>query len=103
MNKVIYKYEFVPVDEFSILMSPVVKFLHVEQQKSDAARPNLAIWAMVDKDGPIEPRYFKIRGTGHACNELDGFEFIGTALERNGLVWHIFVQSVDGEKNEESG
>lgn len=50
----------------------------------------LALWALVDINAEITPRYFRIFGTGHPV-EGDYLNFIGTVLTDGGsLVWHVF-------------
>jgi len=46
------------------------------------------IWAIVDIGQFEEDRLFKIYGTGHEHEKIEG-EYIGT-VQDNMLVWHLF-------------
>ena len=48
------------------------------------------IWALVDPDAPVEPREFRIIGTGHPITDELG-PYVGTfQLMGGGLVFHVF-------------
>ena len=54
---------------------------------------NIYIWAEVDTDTPIEPRYFEIFGTGHEMHEDIGMnrKYIGTAMMEGGdFIFHVY-------------
>lgn len=50
------------------------------------------LWAEVDPDEAMEPRYFQVHGTGHPV--ANGGVFVGTAVG-NHFVWHIYEHAVE--------
>lgn len=86
--KTIYKYP-VEIQDRSIIDMPVgAEILSVRTQDGKPM-----IWAMVDTDAKVEPRYIEVFGTGHPIHVDMGIDrkFIGTFLINNdGLVFHLF-------------
>lgn len=86
----IWKYQLPAGDDAVDLMfpeDPVI--LSVAEQ--DGA---LVMWAQVDDTRPERPRRIFMCGTGRALNITEavgrGARFIGTAVMRGGLVWHVY-------------
>lgn len=50
----------------------------------------LMIWYECDPDAPLEDRFFAVRGTGHKWAETIRQNYIGTAFNPYGLVWHVY-------------
>jgi hypothetical protein len=88
--KVIYKYETIVTDSFSLLLPRGAEILCVQvDEKSN----NPCIWAIVDPTQPSWQRYFELFGTGHSIHEDIGIErkYIGTyQLSGGGFVGHLF-------------
>ena len=51
---------------------------------------SIFIWALVDVHAPLVINKFKIFGTGHKIDDVEGLYFLKTVHMPNGLVWHIF-------------
>lgn len=50
----------------------------------------LDLWAIVEPDAPVEPRGFRIVGTGGPI-PTDVGRYIGTTSSHHGsLIWHVF-------------
>lgn len=87
MTRSIYKYELRVDDEQIVQLPRGAQVLCVQTQRE---RP--CLWCLVDVDAPIEPRTFRIYGTGHPFDRdpLDT-RYIGTFQLRGGqLVFHVF-------------
>ena len=81
----VWKYQFEIQDEVTIAMPYGSEVLSIQEQHGKPC-----MWVLVDPDGTIRDRTFRILGTGHASREHPG-RHVGTLLVRNGaLVWHIF-------------
>ena len=52
----------------------------------------ICLWSLVEIDKPLEPRRFRIYGTGwDIVQKTENIEYIDTVLMAGGsLVWHIF-------------
>lgn len=86
--KAIYKYRLQPATTSFVSMPAGARLLHVGDQFGD-----LLVWALVDGSAPWEAREFRVLGTGHPADNLDGFSHLGTVQQNGGmLVWHIFVK-----------
>lgn len=71
------------------------------------------VWCEVDTESPTIPTFFFIVGTGHerpptgGMKNIDGESvelyhnvFCGTAVVRDGFVWHVYVERMSGVKVE---
>lgn len=91
--KTIHKYAVKKEDEFIVNMPVGAKILTVQMQ---FGQPQM--WAVIDDDEdiPLEPRHFRLAGTGHPLwihdSPINGqHEYIGTIQMREGtLVFHLF-------------
>lgn len=83
----IYKYDFEVEGEFNILMPKGAHILTVQVQ-----RDTPCIWAIVDPAQPIEPRTFRILGTGHEMDmDIPHSHYIGTfQLFDGSYIGHMF-------------
>lgn len=61
--------------------------------QTQAGRP--CVWALVDDERPLEPRWFRIAGTGHPIeDEIAEDGYIGTfQVIGGGLIFHVFEVS----------
>lgn len=81
----IWKYELKVTDDQEILMPAQAKILSVGNQDG-----KLCVWALVDTEQPIAPKYFSIVGTGHPMSEDFPLKrFVGTVI-MSPFVWHVF-------------
>ena len=84
--RTIYKYE-LPVDGGIITIKQcIIKILSIQEQNG---KPMM--WAIVDPDNEaVEPLEIAAIGTGWALpTGLD--EYLGTAQDEDGFVWHYFA------------
>jgi hypothetical protein len=53
----------------------------------------LMLWAMVDdQQSRVEPREFRIFGTGNAVDDAENLTYIKSVQMHGGaLVWHVFL------------
>ncbi len=57
------------------------------------------IWAKVDTDLPMEPRYFTVKGTGHQIEVTEKLDYIGTfQILGSALIWHLFEEIKENMK-----
>lgn len=79
----VYKYT-LPLDDYATIRMPRgAQPLSVGMQHDE-----LQLWARVDPGAEMEPRRFRIAGTGHPGAEG---KYVGTVLHFGGrLVWHVF-------------
>ena len=85
MTELIYKYPITSPKTIVALKMPVgAEIIHVAEQNG-----LLTLWAIINLGAEVEDRHIVIHGTGapFAGSESD---FIGTAIMRNGNVWHLF-------------
>lgn len=84
----IYKFE-VPIQDEFVIDLPIGSSILTFQLQNGI--PHL--WVLLNPDEERIPFYFKIIGTGEECaiNNYES-EYIGT-IQRNGLVWHLFLKS----------
>ena len=90
--KVIYKYELGIEGETRIINDNIEKFLHVESQNGYPM-----VWAEVNLDEKSNSswRIFCI-GTGWDCpNEVFDGQYLGTALDKYGYVWHYYARRTE--------
>lgn len=48
----------------------------------------ISLWAEVDPMATPQTRHFFVVGTGHEF--AGGARYVGTALDRDGFVWHVY-------------
>ena len=88
----IYKYQLGIEGESVVINSPVRQFLHIESQNGWPM-----IWVMVDSQ--LEPCKYEICciGTGWPIPDdfADESEYLGTAQDKAGYVWHYFVERLN--------
>lgn len=90
--KVIYKYELGVDGEARVINDNIEKFLHVESQYGIPM-----VWAEVNLDKASETswRIFSI-GTGWDLpDEVYDGEYLGTALDKYGYVWHYYARRTE--------
>ena len=82
----IWKYPVVFGSHFELTMPKGAKILKLDIQYND---PQL--WALVDVLAPLEPRVFRIIGTGNPIGDVDQLEYIDSYQVNGGqFVWHVF-------------
>ena len=93
--KKIFKYALRVTDEQQLVLPQHAQILSVAEMDTTT----IALWALVDPSlaskgkGYETERLVRIFGTGNPIDEdqLEGVNFVGTAVTRIGLVWHVFV------------
>ena len=83
---IIFKYALEATDFQEIRLPRGAEVLHVGCQRGD-----LFLWAMVNDDADIGPRWFEINGTGNRLPDRPEYKrnFIGTVILPV-FVWHVF-------------
>ena len=81
--RTIFKFPFIPRDEFKITMPKGADVLHVALQGDQPC-----IWAAVDNEEDQEPRDFRLVGTGHPLPPVE-YLYVGT-FQQPPFVWHLF-------------
>ena len=90
--KTIYKYQINIDDSFTEIPLPI----NYKIVKVDNFGDEVFMWVELETDHVIvNTQKFRIYGTGHKINKND--QYIGTAILRNGYVWHVYKI---GEVNE---
>jgi len=92
MSQAIWKFPLEIVDEQEIDMPIGAKIITVKNQNKKPC-----LWAICNVDSQYEKRKFKIYGTGHQHNLIEG-DYIGSVqiyhdMPNNSLmqfVWHVF-------------
>lgn len=87
-GKIIYKYRLGVDGEVVTIKGHFVKFLDIKYQPGYG----VAIWAEVDKEtrAELEMKIIAI-GTGWQLpKELDLWDYMGTAIDGDGFVWHYY-------------
>lgn len=80
----VWKFELLLDDEFTIEMPAGAEVVHVREQDN---RP--CLWVLVDPDAPKERRTFRTRGTGQ--DATDAGRYLGSYQLHNGtFVGHLF-------------
>ena len=82
MSRTVWKYPLPFNDSEEVALPKGARPLRVGMQQGD-----LMLWALVDTDADMEPRYFGVRGTGHEV--APGAAYIGST-EDGPFVWHVF-------------
>jgi hypothetical protein len=92
--KTIYKYELPYLDQVVILMPKGAKPLCAQIQSDE-----LFLWAMVDREQPLERRVFRVVGTGEPIPDADSLVYLDTIQIEDGrirnLVFHVFEVKSD--------
>lgn len=83
----VYKYLITnPDDVVQIKMPESAAILSVQMQRGD-----MCVWALVDPKTRTMSRYFRLAGTGHDIDWVDGMVHRGTFQMHGGeLVFHLF-------------
>lgn len=90
MSKRILKYKLPRDGETVTISAAVVKWLEIHTQNGWPM-----IWAIVDDEGYPQDYEIIAWGTGWDYpKELDHCQYMGTAVDALGYVWHYFMQSV---------
>lgn len=85
----IFKYPVEVTDVFTMDLPKGAVVLSVQCQ---GEAPQL--WARVDPSAPLEPRTFRVFGTGHPVADDLSLEFVGTFQMLGGsLVFHLFEET----------
>lgn len=83
--KTIWKYSIPIEDDIEIEMPHGAEILCVQMQGGE---PRL--WVLIDPEGLMTTRRFRLAGTGHPIEEI-GLKYIGSFQMLNGrLVYHLF-------------
>jgi hypothetical protein len=83
-KRTVWKFTAPVTDKFAISMPSGAKLLSAGVQGN-----NLCIWALVDPEGGLETRNFRLAGTGHPITEH--VHFLETIQMHDGaLVFHLF-------------
>lgn len=95
--RTVYKYNIPTSDVFELQLPRGAKPLSVEVQME-----RMCMWVEVSTEEPLEPRTFRICGTGHGIPAAEWHEFIGTLfLDGGALVFHVFeIKSVERDGHE---
>lgn len=95
MRKTIWKFP-LEVTDYPVVKMPPGKVLTVQTQGGQPC-----LWALVDPDGPVTERRFRVYGTGHAVKDRPSDsrqhrradEYVGTFQLYDGqLVFHVFEE-----------
>lgn len=79
----------IPVME-NVVTVHMPRAAHILTVQMQHGEPKL--WALVDPNAPMEPRYFRWFGTGYALPDALG-QYVGTVQSLHGsLVFHLFAQ-----------
>ncbi|MGH3493905.1 MAG: DUF7352 domain-containing protein [Sciscionella sp.] len=90
--RTIYRYELPIVDRPVVQMPADAVIL---PSPPSPRGHSIEIWAEVDDQEPLEPRAFRIVGTGNPIPE-DARQFVGTVVTHGGqYVWHVFEATGD--------
>ena len=99
--RTVYKYTISRVGgTFKTVMDYVPRHVGIDSEGQ------LCLWLEVDTNRPPLKAEAKVLGTGHEIDfsvisvynifvdsiDENGFEFAGTAIESNGLVWHVYLR-----------
>lgn len=84
--KIIHKHNVGATWRTTLQLPAGAEFLSVHKQKDQ-----ISAWFLVDPTAPLEPRRFRIVGTGAEIDEPEGLKFLGTILSfDHSMVWHLF-------------
>ena len=88
--RTVYKYVLDVTDEQGIQMPVMAKILSVAEDHNG----DLCVWAAVIPDNRKEEVLFRVIGTGNpiSLGTLTGWQFLGTTVMSNGLVWHVWYR-----------
>ena len=85
-RRVIYKYEVQVEDRFSLRMDANAKILALQLQRGVPQ-----VWVLVDPEGPVQERTFRVIGTGQPF-DVAGLEYVATFQPNSLLVFHLFEE-----------
>lgn len=88
MKKTIWKF---PLESMGIEGIPMPIGAEILTIQTQSGKP--CMWALVDPDAKVEPRYLEVFGTGHPIHYDMGIDrkFIGTYQIMEGtLIFHVF-------------
>lgn len=86
-NKQVHKYT-LPIEDWCTIQMPCDAEVLCVQVQHGVPR----IWARVSPNAPMQPRHFRVAGTGHDLGSNVG-RYIGTfQLEWGQLVFHVFEE-----------
>lgn len=91
----VYKYELPSVDETLVIKEKIIKFLSVQNQNNIAM-----VWALVDPQVKEKETTIAAFGTGWDIPDYVD-EYIGTAQDEFGFVWHYFTVDIPELEKEE--
>lgn len=93
--KIIYKYELGINGEVRVINDNVSKFLHVESQNGVPM-----LWAEINLNSETDVSWNIISiGTGWELpDEFFDYQYLGTALDKYGYVWHYYAERVIKEQ-----
>lgn len=87
--KTIFRYK-IGITDKSVLLMPIGAKVLPSPPGDRNNGTEIEIWAQVDADAPLEPRQFRVIGTGNPMPDDCG-EFVGTVVTHGGqFVWHLF-------------
>lgn len=86
--KTVWKFKLEVTDHQSVFLPVGSQVLTSEFQGNE-----LFVWALVDDQVATEDYQFRIVGTGHDADGLEGWRYINTVFYNN-LVWHIFTEEL---------
>lgn len=92
----IYKYELPSPGDNLVIKEKVIKFLDVQNQNDIAM-----VWAIVDPYEKSEETTIMAFGTGWDV-PYNANEYIGTAQDEFGYVWHYFTVNIPEPKKKET-
>lgn len=90
--KVVYKYRVDWADYFSLELPLGAEIIHFGIQRSV-----LHLWALVDSDARTALRWFRLAGTGHRIDNPGLGPHVGTVIDDDHLVWHLFEMANPAE------
>lgn len=85
--KKIFKYKLPKDGEVITIYADIVKWLDIQEQ---------SIWAIIEENG--HPKAYEIAAWGAGWmvpDELMSMNYLGTAQDEGGHVWHYFMREVD--------
>jgi hypothetical protein len=83
----IYKYVLPIHGEVKLKVPSLFRPLYIGTKEGE-----LCLWALVDPSTLEQTRIINIYGTGQPVELMSSFDYIGSCIMPNGLVWHV----VDG-------
>lgn len=81
----IYKYSIPIQGRIEIMMPQGANVLSVRMQYGEPW-----LWAIVDDEAPMVPHLFRMVGTGHPANDVEGAYIDQIQMQEGRLVFHLF-------------